>query len=322
MSSSPSYPLHRRDIRYGNEHSLQTLDIFIPAALDASTDRTSKVWLIFIHGGAWCDPTQNSRELQPALDQLHPSRADSAHSDGRSVAAPHHRIAAYASLNYGLSPRPGEFTLDPARNREHPQHLRDVLAALRFLRREYGVGARDGWAFVAMGHSCGATMVFQLAMGLLPREQGGESGFGVDVAKPVALVGLEGLYDLPLMVENHEDVPYYAAFVASAFGYDEKLWKRVSPVSADVSKIWKDTKCVVLGMSEEDELVEWEQVEVMYRHVNSSAAMEKDQTCKLVKLTGKHDECWSKGDGIIKALKTTLAAIFTPLSGEIDTADV
>jgi len=322
MSSSPSYPIHRRGIRYGTEHSLQTLDIFIPAALDAQSDRTTKVWLVFLHGGAWSDPTQDSSELQPALDQLYPSRSDSAHGDPHAGAAPALRIAAYASLNYGLSPQPGAYTADAARNRAHPQHLRDVVAGLRWLAREYGVGARGAWDFVVMGHSCGATVLFQLAMGVLPREEAGESGFGVGVEKPVALVGLEGIYDLPLLVENHADVPYYAAFVASAFGYDEKLWKRVSPVSGDVGRIWKDTKCVVLGMSEEDELVEWEQVEVMLRHVNSSSAIGKDQTCKLLKLTGKHDECWSKGVGIIKALKTTLAAIFTPVSGEIDTADV
>jgi len=323
MSSPPSYPFHRRGIRYGNDHALQTLDVFIPAALDPSADRTSKVWLIFIHGGAWCDPDQSSTELQPALQLLYPGALSAGPaSKQETTKALEHRVAGYASINYGLSPRPGEYTANPSRNRAHPEHLQDLVKAMRFLRREYRVGAHDAWDFVAMGHSCGATMIFQLAMGVLPAEEGGESGFGVDVKKPVALVGLEGLYDLPLMIENHQEIPYYRAFVASAFGYDEGLWKRVSPVSSDAGMLWKDTKCVILGMSEQDELVEWGQVEVMSRHVNKSGENERDQVFKLLKLTGRHDEIWSKGVGIIKALKTTLVAIFTPLNGEIDAADV
>ena len=315
--TSPKYPLFRPAVSYAHEHSLQTLDICIPRPLDSITDRSDKVWLVFIHGGAWCDPKQTSAELEPTLKLLLPSpynertKPRSQEDEGAEL----HtgilgHIVGFASINYGLSPKPGDTSDDPARQKRHPEHLQDVVKALDWLRREYDVGAykrKSGWKYVVMGHSCGATILFQLAMGLI--SEGGDSGFGTEIKNPVALVGLEGLYDLPLLVRNHERVPYYRAFVGSAFGDNEEFWREVSPVNGVGRYVWEGVRAIVLGMSSEDELVEWEQVQVMKNKLQVFNQGDERQF-RLVELGGGHDACWSQGVGIIKTLSATFEALF------------
>lgn len=223
-------------------------------------------------------------------------------------------IAGFASINYGLSPKPGDASDDPARQKRHPEHLQDVIKAMDWLRREYGVGVcngKDGWEYIVMGHSCGATILFQLAMGLISEGEG--SRFGTGIGNPTALIGLEGLYDLPLLVRNHEHVPYYRAFVESAFGEDKEFWREVSPVSGVGRYVWEGVRTIVLGMSREDELVEWEQVHVMMQKLEV-LSQDDERQFRLVELSGGHDACWSQGVGIIKALAVTVEALFGRLS--------
>lgn len=318
--SSEQYPVTRTSVPYANDHSLQTLDVFIPQPLNP-VDRSSKFWLVFIHGGAWCDPDQTSAELNPALDLLYTSERRSAAESSLefvndefqgSVKRIRERVVGCASVNYGLSPRPGEGSGEKSRSLRHPEHLQDVVKALEWLREEYGVGSEDGgWDYMLVGHSCGATMTFQLAMGLItPELGGGERGFGNGVKKPFALVGLEGLYDLQLLVRNHEDEKFYRGFVSSVFGDDESVWKAVSPVSRILDRVWKDARAVVLGMSREDELVEWEQVEVMREHLDPRGEKEKEMKLSLVSLEGRHDEIWGRGFGVVRTLDASLQLLY------------
>ena len=314
--TSTTYPLFRPAVPYAHEHSLQTLDICIPRPLDSISDRSNKVWLVFIHGGAWCDPEQTSAEIEPALkllllsndnDRTKPGSLDDKATLYASIMG---HIVGFASINYGLSPKPGDASDDPARQKRHPDHLQDVIKALDWLRREYDVGAykrKEGWEYIVMGHSCGATMLFQLVMGLV--SEGGDSGFGTEIENPTALVGLEGLYDLPLLVRNHEQVPYYRAFVKSAFGENEEFWREASPVNGVGRHVWERVRVIVLGMSWEDELVEWEQVQVM-KHKLQILSQGDERQFRLVELSGGHDVCWSQGVGIINALAATLEALF------------
>lgn len=308
--SPPSFPIIERGVKYADEHDRQTLDIFIPHPLNPSQDRNSRVWLIFIHGGAWCDPCQTSAELQPALNLLYPEGSlGHDFATQQWIKQARDRIAGYASINYGLSPRPGDPSNEESRNVRHPRHLLDVVKALHWLGREYDVGTETGWMYILMGHSCGATIAFQLAIGLL-KEDGGESGFGKGVERPIGLVGLEGLYDLPLLVKNHNDEEFYREFVESAFPGGERVWRDVSPVSADRDRFWEDVRVVILGMSREDELVEWEQVEVMRRAVDPIRGRESKGKLKLLELDGRHDEAWEKGMGVLRALEAALRLMF------------
>ena len=310
-SQPAKYPLRRANLHYAHSHPLQTVDITLPRPLAASAPSRA-VWVVFLHGGAWVDPGLDASELRPAIELLLAGATD---DDGEPLLD---RVAGFASLNYGLSPRPGDVRdeLPVERQATHPAHLRDVLAGLRRLRVEYGVGGRmvesesaaaedgqgyDGYDWIAVGHSCGATMLFQLAMGLMAGEDGRDP-FGLGVAKPVALVGLAGIYDLPLLVRSHED-PYYRAFVGSAFGADEAVWAAVSPVAGSPRDILEAVDVVVVAQSKGDTLVEMQQGEDMRARLSTVAR--SGQVLNL-ELTGGHDAVWYQGKGVVSAITLAL----------------
>jgi kynurenine formamidase len=164
----------------------------------------------------------------------------------QSPYVPH--ISGFASLNYRLSTPPllpqfVEFVQpeNPARNAKHPAHLNDVEAAIAYLQGEYGFGAN----YVLVGHSCGATLAFQL------RE-------GWNMVGPKAVLGVEGIYDLGKLVDDHRSVPMYRYFTESAFGKDEEDWTKASPTTqrCDGSFAWENAKVGAVAQSAEDELVD------------------------------------------------------------------
>jgi acetyl esterase/lipase len=208
-------------------------------------------------------------------------------------------IAGYASLNYRLSPYPSHprdpsNPSDPSRNAKHPDHINDVLAALLYLQETYSFEDR----YILVGHSCGATLAFQTAMRRYWGSQY-ESTFALElnVVPPVAIVGLEGLYDLPALVEFHREQPEYRDFVTNAFG--QAGWEAVSPTSADFGESWPDGRLVVLAHSEGDALVEGEQPELMRRALEAQGWKGKgtgDRRVLGFELQGDHDEVWDTGD--------------------------
>ncbi|KAF2436500.1 alpha/beta-hydrolase [Tothia fuscella] len=318
MLIRPTYPYHRNSIPYGEEHALQTIDICVPRPIDDQY-RHQAVWVVFIHGGAWCDPLQDSKELQPALEQL---------LKNESYASTLNHIAGFASINYGLSTsKPDDKSLDV----KHPQHIQDVIRALGWLRENYGVGDyendQQAWRYLVVGHSCGATLAMQLCMSY--SQSWGHEAFGSWTGSPpVAVVGLEGIYDLSLLNRNHIDQPFYAQFLAGAFRSNQKLWDEVSPVHGnyDAAYKMKGMKLVVLAHSDEDELVEWEQATTMKSKLVGSGwkdymegSLDADTAAKqsgserqvrILKLTGLHDEIWSKGSGVRIAIESTIRALF------------
>lgn len=283
MASSGDYPKYETNIQYSQESSLNTLDICLPRPVDQS-DRT-KLWIIYIHGGAWRDPSISSTSFSKMQTIL--------------LASPiNEKIAAYASLNYRLSPYPSHPSdpsnpSDPARNARHPSHINDILTALLYLQERYSFEDR----YVLVGHSCGATLALQAAMKRYWGSQY-ESTFALElnVIPPLAVVGLEGLYDLPLLVSNHRDQPVYEDFVTNAFGVSG--WQEVSPTAGDFEESWPDGRLVVLAHSKEDSLVEseqWERMKVVLEHQEWS---EEGRKRKVVffGLKGEHDEVWESGD--------------------------
>jgi len=341
-----TYPYYLNSIPYGLQHRLQTLDICLPRPLSESPPKDT-VWVVFIHGGAW--RAQPSAELQPALSQLLDRKASKETLD---------RVAGFASLNYGLS------TYDPASHEgkdkalsvKHPQHIIDVLQALRWLRGVYGVGgqseeslkrtekekegASKGYDWIAVGHSCGATLSFQMCMGEsfgwdfpFSASKSNESSstspytsISAPLTPPLAIVGLEGIYSLPLLVHNHTSDPFYKFFVQSAFGPDTDIWREASPVDGEYETAFAEggLLAVVLGHSDEDELVEWEQTESMQQCLevqgwsikdNEEAKdADGDETGKelvILKLNGTHDAIWEEGTGVTAGIQVAIEKIFT-----------
>ena len=121
----------------------------------------------------------------------------------------------------------------------------------------------------------------------------------LNVVPPVAIVGLEGLYDLPALVRYHRTEPEYRAFVANAFGDDIKGWEVVSPTSGVFGESWVEGRVVVLAHSRGDSLVEGEQPELMRAALEAQGWRGERTGERRVlgfELHGDHDEVWETGD--------------------------
>nr|POE71348.1 kynurenine formamidase [Quercus suber] len=297
-----SYPQQHSDIPYSDHSNLNTLDLWIPRPLPTSTSDPSdhQLWLIFIHGGAWRDPCITSASIRHTQEYL------LAHQPATVS-----RLSAIASLNYRLSPNPAHPThpsdpADPARNAHHPDHITDVLAAVLHLQRTYGFGAR----YLLVGHSCGAMLAMQLAM---KRYWGAQyeatDALELNVVPPRAVLGVEGLYDLPALVAAHAREPMYRAFVTGAFGGDEEQWNAVSPAHAAFgNEEWEEGRLVVLAQSHEDELVEWEQTALQERRLKEEGWVQggKERRLEVLELKGTHNQVWEQGAELARAITYTV----------------
>lgn len=280
--ATDAWPKYETDVPYSEDSSLNTLDICIPRP--PSSEDVNRLWIVYIHGGAWRDPEQSASTFNETRETL----------VGSSIAD---RIAGYASINYRLSPYPSHPTDpsnpdDPARNARHPDHINDVLAGILFLQERYDFEDR----YILAGHSAGATLASQVAMKRYWGSQY-ESTYALElnVTPPVAIVGLEGIYDVPAFVYYHKEQSEYRDFITNAFG--PSGWDAVSPTNADFDDSWPDGRLVVLAHSPDDTLVEQEQVGSM------ESALEKqdwkdqgDRRVEVFELRGDHDEVWETGE--------------------------
>ncbi|KAI9791776.1 MAG: hypothetical protein M1833_001335 [Piccolia ochrophora] len=304
QDATETYPLHLTNVPYPTPHpptSLNNLDICLPRPPSPPfpTKGSKKIWIIYIHGGAWRDPLITSTSFLPTLSHL--LKHDSPHLLN---------IAGFASLNYRLSPYPAHPTspsspTDPARNARHPDHIRDVLSAIRYLQAEYKFGSD----YALVGHSCGATLAFQVAMRLW--EEDGP------VELPKAICGVEGIYNVRKLVQRHADVPIYAEIVQGAFGEEESGWATASPSvwagESSLDDTWEDAEAVVLAHSKADELVEEEQVLEMWnglRHNTHHKGKRKDD---MLYLEGKHDEIWEHGEELVHVIQRALELVLSDL---------
>ncbi|CAO2650527.1 Nn.00g018190.m01.CDS01 [Neocucurbitaria sp. VM-36] len=312
--TSTAYPRHIPSISYSDPPSrLQTLDIWLPRPLESS-DSANALWIIYIHGGAWRDPLQDSKCVEPTLNHLF--------SESNAPAISH--VAGIASLNYRLSPYPSHPThpstpSDQDRNARHPTHVRDIAHGIRYLQKEYGV---KRW--IGVGHSCGATMLLQLVSGMGLEDDSKSSSGKTENRGPEALVLLEGIYNFPLLLRNHlpptcpENISQiYRDFIARAFGSDESVYQAVSPVSGKYNvEQWSEGRLLVICHSYEDELVERAQRDVMCVALDREgwsivmeAGDEEDElraegrrVLNVRDLKGGHDWIWEDGEQIAKLI--------------------
>jgi kynurenine formamidase len=230
-----------------------------------------------------------------------------------------HNVAGFVSVDYRLSPYPSHPTLpsspsDPSRNVQHPEHLNDILSALFFLGANASkeVDLKEGgsaqlpemWSimegrYILCGHSCGATLAMQ-ATTLL-------SLGGAGMRPPVALLCMEGIYDLSALVARHTH-PAYREFVTSAFGEDEQTWVTASQLCCRLQK-WQGN--VLLVHSINDELVDMQQTDSMIeklvvqgftKSTTRSMVNEGRQVSKII-IDCMHDEVWEKGTELAEAIR-------------------
>ena len=348
------YPRSISSVPYTDApNQLQTLDIWLPRPLEQS-DPAHSLWIMqvtppppppspslsaspalltrrsYVHGGAWRDPTQSSTCIEPTLTHL----LSPAHA---STTLPH--IAGIASLNYSLSPYPSHpeqpsDPADPARNAAHPQHIRDVARAVRFLQRAYGVRR-----WIAAGHSCGATLLLQLAAGIGLEGASDSASDGDDSPTslqpsggPEALVLTAGIYNIPLLLANHAPPScpapisaIYTDIITGAFGPDKAAYRAASPVAGKYGRAaWPNGRLVVLAHSYEDELVERAQRDVMCVALDREGwaiVMEEGddegvlgagsarRVLEVRDLKGSHDFVWEDGEQVARLLGDAIARL-------------
>ncbi|KAI7157806.1 hypothetical protein KC349_g5363 [Hortaea werneckii] len=311
MDTTEGFPQSRQNVKYSNHSALNTLDYYIPRRPSTADHQ---LWIIYIHGGAWRDPEIDSTSFTQAQNLLLQSREID-------------QIAGFASINYRLSPYPSHpqspsNPSDPARNAHHPDHLNDILAALRHLQDTFSFGTR----YLLVGHSCGATLAFQVAMMQHQQQQLKSSPLTAPVPPPLALLAVEGLYDLPALVAYHSDSPIYQHLITNAFGPNTQDWARASPTTLSTSvqvppphqqqDAWPNL--IVLAHSRQDELVEWQQVDLMHAALKESGRFDEvgrgeggdgGGRLKLIELNGAHDDVWREGGELARAVRETLQVV-------------
>jgi kynurenine formamidase len=81
---------------------------------------------------------------------------------------------------------------------------------------------------------------------------------------PLGSLGVDGIYDIPALLESFNEVDGYRDSMIGAFGIDEQVWQDVSPARHNnYARSWPNGKLVMIAHSERDELVDWKQVDLM-----------------------------------------------------------
>ncbi|KAI2623129.1 alpha/beta-hydrolase [Hypoxylon sp. NC1633] len=291
MADSLKYEVHQ----YG-EHELQRVGVW-----DLDSEDKTKYWIIYIHGGAWRDPRITHTTFAASITH---------------ILQQHPPVAGFASIDYRLSPHP-DFPQDPAstppsqyRGAQHPDHVHDVQAALRFLDHRYGLEDR----YLLLGHSAGACLAFQvltcpplpLPLPALPlplpgalttKPPANDQAIPEEPPTPPlpsAILGLEGIYDMRGL--NTRVSNSYTGFLTAAFGPDPSAWDAAAPMkyAGDYGAAAPGLRLAAVAHSLDDELVDVLEAEGM------AARLRRDGVAVLLAkdLSGSHDEVWRDGEGV------------------------
>lgn len=265
--------------------------------------------LSYIHGGAWRDPNILASSFDATRDVL-------ASQYGSNILP---KIDAIASINYRLTAHPNfpqdsaAIGLHESRHAVHPDHLNDVRRAIAFLQAQYGFKEN----YILVGHSCGATLAFQLTMkGLSSNSIHSQIEFGsIRISTPLAIVGVCGIYDLRGLRDSFKDCYIYQDFIESAFGPSEDVWDEVSPAKVEggggVEGGWKNGLVAVLAHSTGDELTDIRQSKSMVPVLEDWAGQNKT-TRKVVfidNLSEGHDEIWQNGTELASVIVKAVEAL-------------
>ncbi|KAF4960063.1 hypothetical protein FSARC_10558 [Fusarium sarcochroum] len=304
-------------------HRFQSINVYAPRSpnstispgqpfnsLPSSDGSTSELprWLVHIHGGAWRDPFLDASSIEATVAHAF----ESVGSDSP--------ISAIISINYTLSPFPTHPThqydpnngdqLDTARNAQHPGHIKDVLDAFALLQI---LGLKDD-SYILSGHSAGACLAFQAA--LFTREQLGLGPGGLP-PRPAAVVGLNGLYDLPDLVHNlgasHQHLAeVYQNLLGQAFGQDQDAWPTASPARFDPKSVaqrleeGKLARVTLIDQSIEDQLVPVAQADKLERRLREVKGL---RVIRGNRCTDRHATPWEEGYMIWQTVEDVLGVL-------------
>lgn len=206
------------------------------------------------------------------------------------------KICGYASIDYRLSAHQDAISsaASEAGGREsmdirHPDHILDVRAALEYLDSQ--VQIQDG--YVLIGHSAGATLAYQVLMGVVALA--GQPATA-KVPLPAAVIGISGIYDIPGLVERNVDIPAYYNFVSGAFGKERSSWTAASPArfTGSFTDAWSGLS--ILAHSPDDSLVDAAETKAMARRLR----LEEMHVETVYDLSGEHDVVWQEGSQLAR----------------------
>ncbi|KAJ3393181.1 Kynurenine formamidase [Entophlyctis sp. JEL0112] len=292
----PSHALPSISDGLRNEESpaFNVLDLYVPS--DGPPPTADVPLLIFVHGGAW-------RSNSPAQFV---GVAEGFLSQGFGVAVVGYRLSVQQPTGGG------------AARVSHPNHVEDVAAGVAWILAQCaGEAAKDGsisnnsvaanliraWnptrVFLA-GHSAGAQICSLLS--LRPHYiQTALLRLGANLQVPWerirGYIGIEGIYDIPLLVKTYP--AYRDWFIVAAFGNDgDDRWIDGSPTHAATNELDARASHLII-FSENDELVDLAQSESWFQCLNSEKKRRIDAAVKNAtewdikmdsSLHSKHDE--------------------------------
>lgn len=183
--------------------------------------------LVFIHGGAWIDQKNTSRDFE----KLCATMVDS--SKG---------VLNYSlfSIDYRLSP-----------GVKHPIHLRDIVKNLYQLIQEFHIDSLQ-----LVGHSVGATMAWQVAVSAESLFTSRDEIAAVR-ARLVGLYLVDGIYSLSELLDEYPDYDY---FVSQAF---EDGARSFEEFKYSIKRLPLDVPAIHLLHSYKDELLTLRQANYM-----------------------------------------------------------
>ncbi|EPS36716.1 hypothetical protein H072_9694 [Dactylellina haptotyla CBS 200.50] len=284
----PGFILFREP--YG-PHPLQTMDLHLPSYKMRTLD--DKMWIIFIHGGAWRDPSNTKSDATQLLHAL--------------IHTPQNTTLCGATLNYRLSPS----IKSPENTAKHPDHVADILAAITFLQHQYQFGRN----YILVGHSAGATLALQSLRSIF---NGKNIESSIPAAEtflpgglPRAVVCTEGIYNLPDLVDEYPD---YSSFVRNAFGPPSQVWFDASPACLPGWKSEYDGRIVVV-QSTEDELLSLRQATGFVRVLEAEGVRVDVEI-----VGGRHDEVFKRDElvGIVKKVLGEMKMDMKELAAALD----
>jgi len=192
--SAPAGIIVSKDIQYhklpGESPRLLSLDIYSPR------DATSLPVVMMVHGGGW----RNGDKSNPGIGTVKPEYFCNAGF-------------VYVTVNYRLSPAV-----------EHPAHIEDVAAALRWLHDNVAEYGGDPDRISIMGHSAGAHLV-----ALLGTDEARLQAEGLELLDIESVICLDGAgYDIPARMAGWPG-RLMSNMLNNAFGNDGSKWQDASP---------------------------------------------------------------------------------------------
>ncbi|KIJ68989.1 hypothetical protein HYDPIDRAFT_79980 [Hydnomerulius pinastri MD-312] len=261
------------------QNAAHTFDVYIPKRLtDHSIQYDGTFPLVcFIHGGAW--RSEDKADHAGLARKL-------ALTTGYPVALP----------NYRLTPR--EPT--PDNSLHHPEHAKDILQFLEFLRSWHEGNSESKGSLpyqpnrlFLVGHSCGAHILCSI---FLQMESGEINPCDALVQSTAAIIMSEGLYDMDLLLSNFPT--YRTWFIESVFGKN-RTYEDVSAIKANMDPRGSHIRWLIIH-SKGDTLVDEGQSSAMYNYlVENSGSQWVTKTFDA--LVDEHNDML-KGDQYVEIL--------------------